>query len=189
MNHCEPLSHQLRDARREVAAKNQLKGKCPEEKATEERDGRPCRRMTSKWENDRRSRQVCADRPACSRTKEKASTKFALHSTDLPSTPVRQKKNTRRSRRDVYSIFETVPCIKARTMIQLRVYTIKEIRWFPEKIYRLYCFRPVEDCLLGKISFAISVKHQVHVISYLLTISKVPFLGRISFLLHKSSTN
>ena len=60
----------------------------------------------------------------------------------------RQKKKTRRSSReeDVYSVFETVACIKARTMIQLRVYTVKEIRRFPEKIYRLYCFHPVEDC-------------------------------------------
>lgn len=49
-----------------------------------------------------------ADRPARSRTKEKASTESALHSTDFPSTPVKarkKKKNTRHSSReeDVYS--------------------------------------------------------------------------------------
>jgi len=65
MNHCESLSHQLRDARRAILSRRKINRRenVPGNRRRE-RDGRPCRRMTSEWENDWRSRQTC--RSACS---------------------------------------------------------------------------------------------------------------------------
>lgn len=191
MNHCESLSHQLRDARREVAAKNQSKGKCPEEKATGER--RPTVQT-----DDERVREWSEEPPSlCQSACLLENAGKGEHQVRV--TFDRSSFNTSKTKKKQDVAVEK----KTSTASSRQCLVLRRGRWFnyefiPQKKYG-FRERFIDFIASVRLKIAVTRKNIVcnkcqisspREISYLSTISNVPSISNVfHFLLHKSSTD